>query len=162
VGDSVYRVRQHIADQLRGLANKLGLRNWNRCRDRRDLPGDSSYHHGCLLKKPKDSSVKASSSSSKSSESQEHTKDSSNAAEPMRRVRAPGAALSKRPQIAEQSVVLAGDRRRDFSPIRGQHFTACFVSAPASDSIGLAAKIGDERLRLNVDPEADRGRPFVM
>jgi hypothetical protein len=49
VRERVYHGRQHIAGQGRGVADKLSLRNRNRCRDRRDRPGDPSDRFGNLL-----------------------------------------------------------------------------------------------------------------
>jgi hypothetical protein len=53
-------------------------------------------------------------------------------------------------------LVIASDRQRDFAPIRRQHFVARFFRALASHSVGLTAKIRDERFRLKGDHQAQR------
>jgi hypothetical protein len=53
-------------------------------------------------------------------------------------------------------LVFASDRFPDFAPIRRQRLGACFFRALPSDSVGLAAKIRDERFRLKGDHQAQR------
>jgi hypothetical protein len=54
-------------------------------------------------------------------------------------------------------VVLASDRQRDFAPIGRHHFTARFLLALASDSLGFTANIAHERFRLQSDHQAQVG-----
>ena len=56
---------------------------------------------------------------------------------------------------------IASDRERDFAPIPLQHLVARFFRAVASGSVGLTARIRDERFRLKADHQAQRSG-FMM
>ena len=54
---------------------------------------------------------------------------------------------------------LAGDRKRDAGPIPRHRVAARLVSAPSRDPIGLAPKVGQERIRLRpISSRNSRGR----